>query len=191
MRKSILNMVVIAAATIGGTAEAATAGVWTKMASESASFTFMGKEPRIVRYGTGTQWVTRAITGSAQCTSAYFGKDPAPGKTKQCEIFNFVSSDTKLPSQPVTYNVKLSWTIPTTRQNGKPLALSELQGYEVYYTTDSSASADAVVKINGGSTSNSVISKLPAGTYYFSISAIDTSGMKSPLSKMVTAKVGG
>ena len=96
-------------------------------------------------------------------------------------------------AKPSTYDVKLTWTIPTTRQNGKPLALSELKGYEVYYATDSNASTvtDTVVKINGGSVNNSVISKLPPGTYYFSISAIDNSGMKSPLSKMVTAKVGG
>lgn len=187
MRKSILNMVVVAAAALAGTAQAATVGSWTKVANQSASF-MVGSTTKIVRYGAGNAWVTKSITGTGQCTTAYFGKDPAPGVTKQCEVFSLAAA-----AAPKTYNVKLTWNIPTKRQNGQPLALSELKGYEVYYAADSNTSTvnDTVVRINGGSINNSVISKLPAGTYYFSISAIDTAGIKSPLSTMVAAKVGG
>lgn len=189
MRKSILNMVVIAAAGIGsvGIANAATLGSWTKIASQSGSFTV--GSGKIVRFGTGTTWTNKIMSGTGQCTVAFFGgKDPAPGKTKECDVFS-----TTTATAPSTYNVKLSWTIPTTRQNGTPLALSELKGYEVYYATDSSTSTanDTVVKVTGGSINTSTISALPAGTYYFSISAIDVNGVKSPLSAMVSTKVGG
>lgn len=188
MRKSILNMVVVAAAAATGIAQAATTtiGSWTVIATQSGSFSMTGT--KIVRYGQGTKWVTKGVTGKGQCTTAFFGgKDPLPGINKVCQVFS-----TATATAPQAYDVKLSWTIPTTRQNGKALALSELKGYEVYYATDSSASTanDTVVTVNGGSISSSTISKLPAGTYYFSISAIDVNGVKSPLSTMVSTKVG-
>jgi hypothetical protein len=90
---------------------------------------------------------------------------------------------------PTSFSAKVSWTAPSTRQDGQPLALSDLSGYEVYYTTDSS-SAGTAIKVSGGTTASYVISNLPAGTYYFAISAIDSTGLKSALSSMVTAKVG-
>jgi len=92
---------------------------------------------------------------------------------------------------PSSYSASLSWTIPSAREDGKALSLSELSGYEVYYTTDaSSTSKGTVVKIDGGNKSSYVVSGLPAGTYYFAISAIDTNGLKSALSSMVSAKFG-
>lgn len=189
MRKSILNLMIIAAATTAGSVHAATSiASWVKVANQSASFSVNGT--RLVRYGTGTKWVTKSVAGSGQCTTAFFGRDPAVGVTKQCEAFSTAANP--LVIAPTSYNVKLTWTIPTTRENGQPLSLSELKGYEVYYATDSNASTvnDTVVAVSGGSISSSVISKLPAGTYYFSISAIDVNGVKSPLSTMVSAKVG-
>lgn len=194
MRKSILNMAVIAALTIGGTAtaQAATsgsAGTWSKVSNQYGTFSVSGT--KIVRYGTGSKWVMKTIVNNkGSCTNQFFGKDPATGLAKTCEVFNSTGSTA---TAPTSYNVKLSWTIPTTRQNGKPLALSELKGYEVYYATDNSASTanDKIVKVTGGSVSSSTISQLPAGTYYFSISAIDVNGLKSPLSTMIATKVGG
>jgi hypothetical protein len=191
MRKSILNMVVVAAAAATGIAQAATPtiGSWTLVANQSGSFTISGTTPKIVRYGNGTKWVNKMVVGPGQCTTAFFGgNDPYPGTNKMCQVF----STTTAVAPPPSYNVKLSWTIPTTRQNGKALALSELKGYEVYYATDNNASTanDTVVTVSGGSINTSTISKLPAGTYYFSISAIDVNGVKSPLSAMVSTKVG-
>jgi hypothetical protein len=193
MRKSILNMV-LAAATVAttatGIAQAATLGAWTKIASQGTSFTVTGTTKKIVRFGAGTSWTTKGVVGNAQCTSAFFSnKDPAPGVAKRCEIFT-ASATTALP---VSYNIKLNWSIPTTRQNGQALPIGELKGYEVYYATDNSTSTanDTVVAVSGGSINTSTISKLPAGTYYFSVSAIDINGLKSPLSTMISTKVGG
>lgn len=95
------------------------------------------------------------------------------------------TSSTTTVTAPATYNAQLSWTIPSTRADGTPLTASELAGYEVYYTTDTGSVA-AVVPIAGGSSVSTTLSSLPSGNYSFSISAIDTSGLKSALSAVAT-----
>ncbi|HET8710102.1 MAG TPA: fibronectin type III domain-containing protein [Spongiibacteraceae bacterium] len=63
--------------------------------------------------------------------------------------------------------------------------MSELSGYEVYYTNDS-GSVSVAVPVTGGSTVNTVVGNLSSGSYYFSISAIDTNGLKSTLSTVAS-----
>ncbi|WOB07861.1 PQQ-dependent sugar dehydrogenase [Piscinibacter gummiphilus] len=67
-----------------GTGEPPPASAWTRIASEGQSFTVSGT--RWVRYGAGTRWVQRSVTGSGQCTNAFFGTDPAPYVGKVCEV---------------------------------------------------------------------------------------------------------
>jgi glucose/arabinose dehydrogenase len=59
-------------------------GTWTRIASEGQSFSVSGT--RTVRYGVDTRWVQRSVTGSGQCTNAFFGRDPAMGYGKFCEV---------------------------------------------------------------------------------------------------------
>lgn len=92
-------------------------------------------------------------------------------------------------STPVTYNAQLSWTAPTIREDGTPLALSELAGYEIYYTSDDPAVAGTIT-IAGGSEASYVLPNLAAGNYYFTISAIDSNGLKSAMSALVSAHFG-
>ena len=93
------------------------------------------------------------------------------------------------PPTPVTYNAQLSWTAPTIREDGTPLALSELAGYEIYYTSDDPAVAGTIT-IAGGSEASYVLPNLAAGNYYFTISAIDSEGLKSAMSALVPAHFG-
>lgn len=90
---------------------------------------------------------------------------------------------------PVSYTAQLSWDIPSQRENGQPLPLSELAGYEVYYTTDNPALSGSI-KISGGGTAKVSVPNLAAGQYYFTISAIDTTGLKSALSALAPARFG-
>ncbi|MFC3833524.1 hypothetical protein [Deinococcus rufus] len=39
-----------------------------------------------VRYGAGTAWRTRDVSGTGYCSSAWFGGDPAVGVAKRCEV---------------------------------------------------------------------------------------------------------
>jgi hypothetical protein len=90
---------------------------------------------------------------------------------------------------PVTYTAKLNWTAPTTREDGAALKMSEIRGYEIYYTSDD-LKTSVTLPINSGSATSHAVNNLKAGTYHFAISAIDANGLKSELSKMVTTKVG-
>ncbi|MBC7995121.1 MAG: PQQ-dependent sugar dehydrogenase [Rhizobacter sp.] len=57
---------------------------WTRIATEWQSFTVTGT--RVVRYGAGTRWLQRSVTGTGSCTNSFFGGDPAYGVAKACEV---------------------------------------------------------------------------------------------------------
>lgn len=95
---------------------------------------------------------------------------------------------TTTTTAPKSYNASVSWTIPSARADGTPLTAGELAGYEVYYTNDS-GSVTASLPVSGGSTVNAVVSNLASGSYYFSISAIDSTGLKSVLSTVASITV--
>ncbi|MGL4608179.1 MAG: DUF4832 domain-containing protein [Trueperaceae bacterium] len=61
-------------------------GSWKKISDEKASFTISGT--KTVRYGVGSTWVEKSITGTGYCGNWFFGKDPAPQKIKQCEVYS-------------------------------------------------------------------------------------------------------
>ena len=58
----------------------ATAG-WNQCANEGGTCTFSGT--REVRYGSGTTFVSRTVSGSVACSNAVFG-DPTPNVAKTC-----------------------------------------------------------------------------------------------------------
>ena len=80
----------------------------------------------------------------------------------------------------------LSWQGPTTRTDGT--ALTNLDGYHIRYGTAAGSYPNLVNITNEGLTT-AIVSNLPPATYYFVISAYDTSGTESafvgPASKTV------
>ncbi len=79
----------------GAAASAATVAPspqWVKVAGEGGSFNLV--DPKKVRYGVTGRWVQKSLVGSVQCTNAFFGRDPAKGLAKQCEVYKLVSSTT-------------------------------------------------------------------------------------------------
>jgi len=54
---------------------------WTACASEGGTCSFSGTHE--VRYGSGTTFVTKTVTGSTACSNAVFG-DPTPNVAKSC-----------------------------------------------------------------------------------------------------------
>lgn len=83
----------------------------------------------------------------------------------------------------------MSWQIPTTRADGQPLTVGELAGYEIYYTTDN-PNVSVKYSVSSGTATSYDISNLAAGTYYFAMAAIDTTGAKSTLSPVVAITLG-
>jgi len=64
-------------------ATAPVAPTWTTCASEGGTCTVSGT--REVRFGAGTSYVSKVVTGLVQCTNAIFG-DPAYGVAKSCSF---------------------------------------------------------------------------------------------------------
>ena len=60
------------------------APAWSKIATEGQTFGVSGTQT--VRYGSGSAWTSRSVTGGGQCTNDYFGNDPIVGVVKQCEV---------------------------------------------------------------------------------------------------------
>lgn len=84
---------------------------------------------------------------------------------------------------PVTGSARLSWTVPTIREDGSPLALNELAGYRIRYGTVPDALISRV-EVNTADVTDYTINDLTAGTWYFSVSAYDSHGVESQPSNL-------
>src|ERR1700690_1811631 len=77
-------------------------------------------------------------------------------------------------------SVTLTWTPPTTNTDGTPL--TDLAGYNVYYGTSSRSYGSPV---NVGNAITYTVTNLTPGSYYFAVTAYDTSGNESAYSNEV------
>ena len=78
-----------------------------------------------------------------------------------------------------TGSVTLSWTPPTQNEDGS--TLTDLAGYEVRYGRDA-ANLDQAVQLTNASLNRYVVDNLTAGTWFFAVRAINSSGTSSELS---------
>jgi Putative Ig domain len=80
----------------------------------------------------------------------------------------------------------VAWTAPTTRSDGT--ALTNLAGYRIYYGVGPN-SFDNVIEVNTVGVTNFVVENLSAGTWYFAVSARDSTGAESGLSSAATKTI--
>jgi hypothetical protein len=85
-------------------------------------------------------------------------------------------------TQIATGSATLSWIPPTTNANGT--TLTNLAGYFVHYGTNAASLADTIIVANPG-ISTYVISNLSPGTWFFSVTAFNTSKVESNFSNIV------
>ncbi|MBY6070334.1 fibronectin type III domain-containing protein [Marinobacter salsuginis] len=97
------------------------------------------------------------------------------------------STSTPATSQPETGTATLSWTAPLTRVDGSSISLSEIQSYEILYGS-SPESLSNTITVDGSQTS-AEITGLSPGTWYFAIRVIDTDGLTSENSQILTHTV--
>ena len=90
---------VLVAAGMSSGASAAAAKQWVTVASEGGSFSTSGSQN--VRYGAGNKWVQQKRSGTVACSNASFGRDPAVGTAKQCQVYRSPASATKPGAAPV------------------------------------------------------------------------------------------
>ncbi len=87
----------------------------------------------------------------------------------------------------LTGKATLAWTAPTTNDNASPL--TDLAGFKVHYGTSPGQYTSTVVISNPTATTYTVTG-LPAGaTYYFVVTAYNTSGVESLPSSEASKKI--
>jgi hypothetical protein len=93
------------------TAAAVSTTGWTKIANEGASFSISGWQT--VRYGYGSNWVQKTISGTSQCTNSFFGSDPIYGQVKLCEVqaSTTTSNWAKIASEGASFSISGTQTV--------------------------------------------------------------------------------
>ncbi|MES2944885.1 MAG: DUF1996 domain-containing protein [Pseudomonadota bacterium] len=94
---------------------------WSFVARQGLSFTVNATQT--VRFGTGTNWISKSVSGTGMCSSDFFGKNPTPGLTKMCQVLasgtapmNAVMVDTSLIPKGTFAGWAHDMLIPTTEQ---------------------------------------------------------------------------
>lgn len=59
---------------------------WMHIADEGSAFTV--GNAATVRYGAGTQWLQKTMTGAGDCSNTFFGSDPIVNTRKTCEVMS-------------------------------------------------------------------------------------------------------
>ena len=80
----------------------------------------------------------------------------------------------------------MSWTPPTENQDNTPL--TDLAGYRIYYGVSSGNYSDSIVINNPGLTSY-LIENLASATWYFSMTAVNSSDIESVNSAEVSKSI--
>ena len=153
--------------------ETTTTSTWKWNANEWGKFTLSSQ--RTVRYGVTGKWVQKTLpAGTYSCTNSFFGKDPAYGTAKHCEVYTSTTTTT-----PTTATAGLAWN-----------ATSGVTGYRLYYGTTSHTYQQAKgsgVAV-GNATSYTVSGLKGATLYYFAVTSVDSNGNESPFSNEVSKK---
>ena len=106
-----------------------TAASWSRIAGEGENFSVSGTQT--VRYGTGSSWLVKTVTGSGSCSNAFFGSDPAYGVVKECDVDGSAATPTAWTkianenaaftlsgTQTVRYGSGASWITKTVAGGG-------------------------------------------------------------------------
>jgi hypothetical protein len=94
------------------------------------------------------------------------------------------SSSSSNPPEGTTSSITLSWETPVSLADGKPLA--DLSGFNIYYGKSPLGYSEV---IDTGDVRTYTLQNMPAGTYYFAITAYDPAGNETDFSSEVKKAV--
>lgn len=86
----------------------------------------------------------------------------------------------------VTGSVTLDWSAPMDNTDGS--ALTDLTGYKITYGT-SAASLNKTISVTNPSVNSYVVDNLAAGSWYFSVAAVNATGVESIPTNPVSATI--
>ena len=99
-------------------ASAAAEGDWVRIADENQSFSVQGTQT--VRYGSGSSWVEKSVSGGGECSNGGFGTDPLVGVFKECRIaatWTPIADEHQAfgvqGTQTVRYGIGANWIVKT------------------------------------------------------------------------------
>jgi len=129
-----------------------------------------------VRYGVVVDgvgyWTSKAVSGKGSCTNDYFGKDPKAGVPKACYVQgdNVATAPPAQPPASTSTSANLTWSAST----------SNVSGYRVYYGTTAGSYAQAMGSGAPATGTSYTVTGLESGkTYYFAVTAVDSTGRES------------
>ncbi len=135
-------------------------------------------------------WATfNAATGQLSGT-------PAPTDVGTFNNIQIATSDGKavvsLPAFAVTVtaaaagasSVSLTWVAPTENSDGTPL--QDLKGYKIHYGTESQ-DYTAAISVDNPTLTTYLVDNLPAGKYFFAVTAYNAQGIESSPSDEIAA----
>ncbi len=80
--------------------------------------------------------------------------------------------------------VNLTWSAVTQNSDGTPV--TDLQGYKIHYGTQSQNYTGAI-SVDNPTLTTYLVNSLPAGKYYFAVTAYNSAGLEGPPSDEITA----
>ena len=84
--------------------------------------------------------------------------------------------------------LELSWSAPSTRTDGEPLSLSEIDGYRIYYGKQKGEYVKGA-DLKDGSAQSVTVTGVPVGEYYVVMTTYDANGVESDYSQSVVKTV--
>ncbi len=87
-----------------------------------------------------------------------------------------------------SYSAYIEWDIPTSRENGEDLDLSEIGGYEILVKTDGQMTATVV--LTDQTQAEYLVEDIAAGRYEVQVATFDSDGLYSDFSPPAYATIG-
>jgi hypothetical protein len=94
------------------------------------------------------------------------------------------STSSSNPPEGTTSSITLSWETPVSLADGRPLA--DLSGFNIYYGKSPLGYSEV---IDTGDVRTYTLQNMPAGTYYFAITAYDSAGNETDFSPEVKKSI--
>jgi hypothetical protein len=164
----------------------------TAVSSTVGGDDYAGFSPTVVNFAKGETSKVISIktldNTEAESTETFelFLESPSTGYQLDT---NDILTVTIVDDDEQTYgSTTLSWTPPSTREDGTSLSLSEIAGYRIY-TGDSEGSLSPVVDINDYSMTEYTLTDIPTGTHYYGVTTYDMDGNESGFSNIIQKQI--
>jgi hypothetical protein len=99
-----------------------------------------------------------------------------------------VTDSSSVPDSSVVGSFSLSWTAPTTRSDGNPLSLADIDGFRIYYGETEGYYPNRADVVDG-SAQSAVVENVPVGSYYVVMTTYDVNGLESGYSSAISKTV--